>query len=250
MFYLAKNQLADKVRTPSRGKQLDWSGRFESLLKISHYAPLRKFYEQGVIAGSTPIADVEMVALDFETTGLDPNLDSIVSIGLVPMSISRIRCSGAKHWIIKPETRLHSTSVVVHGITHSAVADAPDFSSVIDTLLASLQGKIVVVHHSPIERRFLNTALKRHIQEGIEFPVIDTMAIEARFNRTIRQTLWGSLIGRQPASIRLPDSRSRYHLPYYRQHNALTDALACAELLQAQCATHLTPDTPVNALWS
>jgi DNA polymerase-3 subunit epsilon len=57
-------------------------------------------------------------------------------------------------------------------------------------------------------------------------------------------------MGRQKTSIRLTDSRTRYHLPYYRQHNALTDALACAELLQAQCATHLMPDTPLNTIWS
>ncbi|MFT6898484.1 MAG: DNA polymerase-3 subunit epsilon [Paraglaciecola sp.] len=191
-----------------------------------------------------------MVALDFETTGLDPKRDSIVSIGLVPMSMSRISCNAAKHWIIKPETRLRSTSVVVHGITHSAVADAPHFSTLIDTLLANLQGKIVVAHHCPIERGFLHAALKRHIQEGIAFPVIDTMALEARFTRTMGRTLWRRLTARKPASIRLTDSRTRYHLPYYRQHQALTDALACAELLQAQCATHLTPDTPVSAIWS
>lgn len=250
MFYLAKNQLTGQGQPKPPGKQLDWSSRFAALAKTSKNPALKAFYQGGVVLASTPIADVPMVALDFETTGLDPNRDSIVSIGLVPMSISRIRCNAARHWIIKPETRLHSTSVVVHGITHSAVADAPDFSTLIDKLLTHLQGKIVVVHHSPIERGFLHAALKRHIQEGIEFPVIDTMAVEAQFTRTMGQTLWRSLIGRKPASIRLTDSRTRYHLPYYRQHQALTDALACAELLQAQCATHLTPDTPVSVIWS
>jgi DNA polymerase-3 subunit epsilon len=250
MFYLGKSQLKGQGQPKPQGKKPDWASRFALLAKTSTYPALKAFYQGGVVPASTPISDVPMVALDFETTGLDPNRDSIVSIGLVPMSMSRIRCNAAKHWIIKPETRLHSTSVVVHGITHSAVADAPDFSTLIDTLLARLQGKIVVVHHSPIERGFLDAALKRHIQEGIEFPVIDTMAIEARFSRTKRQTLWRSLTARKPASIRLTDSRTRYHLPYYRQHQALTDALACAELLQAQCATHLTPETPVSAIWS
>lgn len=250
MFYIGKNQLARQGKTLAKTKQLDWSSRFASLAKTSKYPALKAFYQQSVIAASTPMAEVPMVALDFETTGLDPSRDSIVSIGLVPMSISRIRCSGSKHWIIKPETNLHSASVVVHGITHSAVADAPDFSNVIDTLLGCLQGKIVVAHHAPIERRFLHAALMRHIQEGIEFPVIDTMAIEAQFSRRKSQEIWRSLLGRQRTSIRLTDSRTRYHLPYYRQHNALTDAIACAELLQAQCVTHLTHDTPVSAIWS
>ena len=215
MFYIGKNQLARQGKTLAKTKQLDWSSRFASLAKTSKYPALKAFYQQSVIAASTPMAEVPMVA-----------------------------------WIIKPETNLHTASVVVHGITHSAVADAPDFSNVIDTLLGCLQGKIVVAHHAPIERRFLHAALMRHIQEGIEFPVIDTMAIEAQFSRRKSQEIWRSLLGRQRTSIRLTDSRTRYHLPYYRQHNALTDAIACAELLQAQCVTHLTHDTPVSAIWS
>jgi len=250
VFNLAKIQRVGKILKASRVKPLDWSRRFALLANTSKYPALKNFYQQGVIAASTPISAVPMVALDFETTGLDPDRDSIVSIGLVPMTFHRIRCNGARHWIVKPETRLHTSSVVVHGITHAEVAGAPDFSSIIDKLLEHLQGKIVVVHHSPIERRFLDAALKRHIQEGIEFPVIDTMAIEAQFSRTIRKTLWASLMARQPSSIRLPDSRARYHLPYYRQHNALTDAVACGELLQAQCATHFSPETSLSAMLS
>jgi len=250
MFYLGKNQLTDKSQTLSQTKQDDWASRFELLAKTSKYPALKAFYHAGVVAATTPISDVPMVAMDFETTGLDSNRDSIVSIGLVDMSLTRIRCANARHWIVKPETKLHHRSVVIHGITHSAVADAPDFSTVVDELLVRLQGKIVVVHHSRIEREFLNVALKRLIHEGIEFPVIDTMALEARFSRKLGHSLWRSLIGRQQASVRLTDSRTRYHLPYYRQHNALTDALACAELLQAQCATHLAPDTPINTVWS
>jgi DNA polymerase-3 subunit epsilon len=250
MFYLAKNQFSGPAQAMPRGKQLDWSRRFAFLAQESKYPALKKFYQQGVIAASTAVAEVPMVALDFETTGLDPARDSIISIGLLPMSMSRINCNAARHWIIKPVSRLHSSSVVVHGITHSAVADAPEFPTLIDELLAHLQGKVAVVHHSPIERRFLHAALMRDVQEGIEFPVIDTMAIEAQFTRTMLQTLRHGLLGQPSASIRLADSRARYHLPYYRQHNALTDALACGELLQAQCATHLTPDTPVGAIWS
>lgn len=250
MFYLGKNQLSGTTQPLTSAKQTDWSNRFALLAETSVDPRLKAYYQAGVVAATTPIAKVPMVALDFETTGLDPARDSIVSIGLVTMSTTRIRCAEARHWIVKPETQLHSTSVVVHGITHSAVADAPSFSSLIDELLTQLQGKIVIVHHSAIERGFLDAALKRHLREGIEFPVIDTMALETRFSRPLGQSLWRAMLGRKQVSIRLTDSRTRYHLPYYRQHHALTDALACAELLQAQCATHLTPNTQLKAIWS
>ncbi|PKM01882.1 MAG: DNA polymerase III subunit epsilon, partial [Gammaproteobacteria bacterium HGW-Gammaproteobacteria-12] len=61
---------------------------------------------------------------------------------------------------------------------------------------------------------------------------------------------WDRLRGREPLSIRLADSRLRYGLPLYSAHHALTDALACGELLQAQVARHYPAHTPVGALWS
>jgi DNA polymerase-3 subunit epsilon len=39
-------------------------------------------------------------------------------------------------------------------------------------------------------------------------------------------------------------------LPLYQAHHALTDALATAELLQAQIATHYPADVTVGELWS
>ena len=45
------------------------------------------------------------------------------------------------------------------------------------------------------------------------------------------------------------DTRRRYGLPFYHPHHALTDALACAELLQAQLITHYGAKTPVGKLW-
>lgn len=61
------------------------------------------------------------------------------------------------------------------------------------------------------------------------------MAFERRFVRKGDKSFWHILLGRKQASLRLVDSRARYHLPYYRQHHTFIDALACAELLQAQC---------------
>ena len=50
-------------------------------------------------------------------------------------------------------------------------------------------------------------------------------------------------------SIRLADSRQRYGLPHYAAHNALIDAIATAELLQAQVLHHFGPQTRVSDLW-
>ena len=50
-------------------------------------------------------------------------------------------------------------------------------------------------------------------------------------------------------SIRLNASRERYGLPVYQGHHALVDALATAELLQAQISHHYTPETQLKDIW-
>jgi DNA polymerase-3 subunit epsilon len=50
-------------------------------------------------------------------------------------------------------------------------------------------------------------------------------------------------------SLRLLHARERYHLPAYENHNALVDALATAELLQAQIAKQSIGEKRVRALW-
>ena len=234
----------------------DWPARFTELAAAARDPRLHRFYAAGTVAGETPLKNVQMVALDVETTGLDPVRDEIVSIGVVPMDLTCIRSSASRYWVVRPRAELPPESVTIHAITHAQIASAPDLGAIVDELLPALAGRVVVVHCGDIERSFLAAALKARIGEGIEFPVIDTMELEARLHRAPATGSWlanlrARLFGRKhdQVSIRLADSRERYRLPRYRAHHALTDALATAELLQAQVAHRFAPDTPLRALW-
>ncbi len=227
----------------------DWPLLFRRRAEEVRHPLLQRYYGAGSPTGDTPVSDVSFVAMDFETTGLAPLSHDIVSIGLVPFSLRRIFCRQSRHWIINPARPLVNQSVVIHGITHSDVSEAPDLTEILEPLLECLAGRIVVVHHRAIERGFLDAALRQRIGEGIEFPVVDTMDLEARLHRRRPLGFWSRLMGRKPVSIRLADSRLRYGLPGYQLHHALTDALASAELLQAQIAHHYSPDTPLAEIW-
>ena len=241
-----------RSRRPEAVAALDWPARFAALAEAAQEPRLRTFYAAGAVAGDTPLAEVPMVAIDVETTGLDPARDEIVSIGLLPMTLERIASSASRYWVVRPRIELSPESVVIHAITHAQIEAAPDFGEIVDELLPALAGCVVVVHCRDIERSFLARTLAARIGEGIEFPVIDTMDLEARIHRAARPGFFARLFGKRPApvSIRLADSRTRYHLPRYRAHHALTDALATAELLQAQVAHRFAPDTPLRELWS
>lgn len=231
----------------------DWPERYRSLATATRHAALRHFYACGTVGPDTPVGDAPLVALDLETTGLDPAHHGIVSIGLIPFDSRRIRARQSRYWVVRPRRTLDSESITIHHLTHDQVEQAPDLEDILPELLSELSGRIVVVHYRNIERPFLLRAVAERLGEGLIFPLIDTMQIEARLHRA-RPAGWRGLIRRllpqKPAeSLRLAASRERYHLPRYLAHHALVDALATAELLQAQIAHHYHPDTPVSELW-
>ena len=226
-----------------------WPERLATLAAQARDPRLKAFYETGCVAPETPMADVPMVALDFETTGLDPDQHSIVSVGIAPFTLNRISLPESRHWVVRPPLPLHQQSVTIHGITHSDIEHAPDFGEILDELLPALAGRVAVVHYRAIERPFFNVAMQWRLKEGFDFPLIDTMANEAYLHPHRNPNRWQRMMGRKPVSIRLGDSRLRYHLPHYPGHNALIDAIATAELLQAQIQHHFSADTPVSDLW-
>ena len=227
---------------------LDWAARFAELAASAKDPRLQAFYQAGCVAADTPLEQVPLLALDVETTGLDANQHAIVSLGLMPFNLQRIRCGDARYWVVKPASELSSESVTFHHITHSDIRHAPRLGQILDELLTVMAGKVMVVHYRTIERSFLDQAVREHLGEGLQFPVIDTMQLEARLHR--QPSWWERLLRRQPVSIRLADSRLRYNLPPYQAHHALTDALATAELLQAQVATRYAVDPPGGEGWS
>lgn len=211
---------------------------------------LADYFAAGCASPETPIGEVPLAALDIETTGLDPRRHAVVSVGVVPFGLARIPLRGARYWVLRPSRALTGTSVTLHHITHAEVQDAPDLAEILPELLATLKGRVAVVHYRHIERPFLDSGIQARLGEGLRFPMIDTMSLEARLHRQSPWARFRRWLGRPPVSIRLQASRERYGLPPYQGHHALVDALATAELLQAQVASRFSRDTPVGRLWS
>ncbi|WP_043527887.1 3'-5' exonuclease [Litchfieldella xinjiangensis] len=238
--------LSFRLATP---QQPSWDDYFAHRAETTRDGRLARFYGEGSLHPDTPIGEAPLVALDLETTGLDARRHDIVSVGIVPFTLDRIALPKRRYWVVRPRRPLEAASVAFHRITHDEIADAPRFEAILETLLEQLAGRLVVVHFRHIERPFLNAAVHEAVGEEFKFPMIDTMSIEAQ---RYRQTAWARLrrwLGRPSVSIRLHNSRARYGLPGYQGHHALVDALATAELFQAQVARHYSPQAPVSTFW-
>ncbi len=182
--------------------------------------------------GSTRLTDLRILALDFETTGLDPRRDRILSAGWVRIDAGRIVFASARELTV----RAHGIdsvgqSAVIHGILDSDLGTGVDEARLLATLLPELDGAVIAAHAAGIEHGFLNALLKRH--GGLRMPhaFIDTLALEQRLTQALGQSVDG-----QTGALTLPESRRRHGLHEHAEHSAGADAMACAELLLAQVA--------------
>lgn len=179
-----------------------------------------------------PARDLELLAIDLETTGLKPSRHEILSIGMVPLRGLTIDLSGARQLAVRPSGP-HGVgqSATVHDITDDLAAAALPLEQVLPEVLGALEGRVLLAHHARIEVGFLTRACLASGREAPRLTVIDTVRLQRRVLRR------GHAPG-QVAEEELALAAARRHLglPRYRSHEALTDALACAELYLAQVA--------------
>jgi len=101
------------------------------------------------------------IALDTETTGLDPDAgDRVVEIGCVEMTGS---VRGSKFQVLlDPEGRIMPDEVVrVHGHSNASLVGKPRFSDVVDDFLAFIGDAPLVIHNAGFDMGFLNSELAR-----------------------------------------------------------------------------------------
>jgi len=200
--------------------------RRRRLLRSAVPGPLHDYLATPFPDRAADYRSVEFVSLDLETTGLDPVRDEILSIGLVALKSGRIDLATAKHYLVSPGRTIPERSVTIHRITDDRAAQGDALADVLPQVLARLSGGVLLGHHVQIERRFLDAACRRLYGSPILVPVADTEALIRRWLEQRHQPFAGR-------DLRLHALRERYGLPRYQAHNALTDALATAELFCA-----------------
>lgn len=121
----------------------------------------------------------KFIALDVETTGLNPRTHRIVEIALVEVtSLINARASGSVELsvyetLVNPERTISRDATKVHGITNADVADAPVFTDITGHILDKLAGDNVVVigHNVAFDIKFLRAEFDR---AGVRLPMIET----------------------------------------------------------------------------
>ena len=192
----------------------------------AHHPGLRALLHQPLDFLHQPFNQQRFVVLDLETTGLDPSQDEIVSIAWVVIEQARICLDQARLFYLTP-TQSVGQSAVFHQLTDTDLQSAHTFDQVIPELISAVHHSTLVCHNVALDLGFLNRYLRQAGGAPLLIPAQDTLQQEYRRLQRHKDAL-------QAGELRLGACRARYGLPALSAHDALTDALATAELFLAQ----------------
>jgi DNA polymerase-3 subunit epsilon len=171
-------------------------------------------------------------ALDIETGGLDAKRDPIIAVGMLPVREGIIKLGQAYQTLVRPEEgrEIKPESVQAHQLMRGEVREAPPLQDVLKEIDARLRepGAALLVHHQAIDVNFLKRAFDRHGLKWPAPPVVDTVELILKLGR--KQKFLHPHQPPEGPATNLTEARRRHGLPDYVAHDALTDAIATAEL--------------------
>ncbi len=178
-----------------------------------------------------------LLALDFETTGLDSGRDRVIEVGAVRFRLDEAgSCveEGALACLVDPGMPIPAASRSIHGISDADVEGAPAFAAVLPTLVELAREAVIVAHNAPFDLAFLNAELARLGRPRADNKRADTVLLARR-----------AFPGR--ASYRLVNLAASLGIAAGAAHRALDDARTCMRLYAACAAALNAPASQASA---
>ena len=166
---------------------------------------------------STALAALPALALDLETTGLNPRTDRVVQLAAVAMLGPRVLEAPRLERTVDPGVPVPAVATRVHGLGDKDLAGAPSFAMVAPALAELLDGRVVVGQHIAFDLAVLQEEARR---AGIAWR--QPAALDVGL-------LFGAL---EPSAVdlTLDAIANRLGVTIRGRHSALGDALAAAQI--------------------
>ncbi len=159
---------------------------------------------------------VPFIIVDLETTGLEPNLDSIVEIAAVKVVNGEV--VDEKTHLVNPHIFIPQETTDITGITTEMLAGAPEFKELIDEYLDFFGDEgVFVAHNVEFDYGFFNSHLRRMGRSELNNPYLCTFKLAKTVHPNLPRYGLGTLA--ETFKIDLPQA-----------HRAIHDARATAEL--------------------
>ena len=162
----------------------------------------------------TPLAAARWVAIDCETSGLDPARERLLSVGAVAVHDGRVEIDRKFHALVRQAAPSDAANILVHGIAGDAQLAGLPLAEIIQNLAVQVGDAIPVGFHVPFDEM----VLRRHGFVARE-PWIDLA------------TLLPALFAGRKNPTSLDDWLGAFGIPAEARHDALGDAFSTAQLL-------------------
>lgn len=187
-------------------------------------------FEPGVEWSRAPF-----VVLDFETTGLEPERDRVIEIGVACFRDGVLEST--QNWLVQPGIPVPKESTDVHGIDDAMLEGKPSFGEVFAEVTTYLEGRIPVAYNHLFDSRFLLAEVRR---AGL--PIGGSAPPACHEDGVwIDPLVWAREVQKEDKGHKLTDVCARLGIPLESAHRASFDAEATGKVLLA-----LAPKLPTR----
>ena len=168
----------------------------------------------------------EWVALDCETTGLNPRSDDIIAIGAVRIAGNRILTSQRLELLVRPSRTLPPESIRVHRLRQQDVAHGLEPVDAMHQLLHFIGPRPLVGYYLAFDVAMINRCLKATL--GIALPQEKIEISALYYDWRFRQLPPYQQHDQADIDLRFATIMQELDLPTREAHNALNDAVMAA----------------------
>ena len=172
-----------------------------------------------------PPAD-EWVALDCETTGLNPRSDEIVSIGAVRIVGERILTSERLELLVRPQKGVRADSVRIHRLRSKDLEDGLECREAMHRLLHFIGSRPLVGYYLEFDVAMLNRALAPLLGTGLPQQQVEISGMY--YDYKLAQIQHQAHLGSPQIDLRFDTLMQDLGLPQRDAHDALNDAVMAA----------------------
>lgn len=168
----------------------------------------------------------KLLVVDLETTGLDPNSDSIIQIGACLLSRKVLREEQCMTTLVQPTSPISRESQAIHGLTPEDLDNAPTLANAIRKLedLAPPSKVFLCGHNISFDTAFLKAAYRQLDREyPYDYHTVDLWSV-ANFVFSAN--------GLNPPNYRLDTLAGLYNIGRDRHHDALQDVQITAKVFK------------------
>ena len=162
----------------------------------------------------------EIVVFDCETTGLNPRVDDIISIGAVKIRGNRILANEAMHLFVKQEKQISPESIAIHQIRHCDLDGAIPIKEAIEQFLYYIGNRKLAGYYLEFDVAMINKYTKPMI--GVTLPNKKEEISAIYYDKKI------SLIPQGHIDLKFDTIIKDLALPKLKAHDALNDAIMTA----------------------